>query len=265
MSLSNSLIFFAITLLLFNGCVSSSDSRDANDSAIGYNETAGWNVIDPIYETLSYLDNNLTVSFINTAGIPIQIENVSIWENTTKSECNVIEPSKGTFVNKKSVFNLIAFCPYKNRTDGYKAVITIIYMITNNGVTTGYSEKETLERRTYREPPGCQGFSQVKLIDWEASTADYGNLTLTLINDAGTKIKIMSVNATIFNNQLCNWPGQAQDMRSGELIPLSIANCFSTGSPDTGEYYKADIIIAYQNVASGISHTSAGECHGYVA
>ena len=110
-------------------------------------------------------------------------------------------------------------------------------------------------------PPGCTGFSQAKPIDWKA-TAN-GTLTLTLINDAGTKIQITRVNATIFTNNMCPWTGPAQDMRAGESIPLSMtSSCLSTGSPGSGEYYKADIIIVYTNVASGIGHNSVGECHG---
>jgi uncharacterized protein (UPF0333 family) len=111
-------------------------------------------------------------------------------------------------------------------------------------------------------PPGCTGFSQAKPIDWKMSTASNGNLTLTLINDAGTKIRITSVNATIFNNAVCPWAG-SQEMRAGDVFQLSMTPpCLSTGSPGSGEYYKADITIVYQNVASGIEHNSVGECHG---
>ena len=114
-------------------------------------------------------------------------------------------------------------------------------------------------------PPGCTGFSQAKPIDqkasWTSNTGN-GNITLTLINDAGTKIQITKVNATIFNNAVCQWTG-TQDMRAGEVIQLSMAPCIgSSGSPGSGEYYKADIIIVYKNVASQIDHNSVGECHG---
>jgi hypothetical protein len=109
-------------------------------------------------------------------------------------------------------------------------------------------------------PPGCTGFSQAKPIDWRATSN--GSLTLTLVNDAGTKIQITSVNATIFNNGMCWWTG-TQDMRAGETIQLGMQNsCLSTGSLGSGEYYKADIIIVYTNLASGIDHNSVGECHG---
>jgi hypothetical protein len=111
-------------------------------------------------------------------------------------------------------------------------------------------------------PPGCTGFSQAKPMDWRASIANNGNLTLTLINDAGTKIRVNSVNATIFTNPVCNWAGPAQDLRAGQVIQLSMANCITPGSISAGEYYKADITIVYQNVASSIDHNSVGECHG---
>jgi len=110
-------------------------------------------------------------------------------------------------------------------------------------------------------PPGCTGFSQAEPLDCKASTQNNGNITLTLINNAGTKITLKSVNATIFNNPACQWTG-TQDMRAGQVFQLSIAPCLSTGSPGEGEYYKADIVIAYRNVASGIDHNSVGECHG---
>jgi uncharacterized protein (UPF0333 family) len=113
-------------------------------------------------------------------------------------------------------------------------------------------------------PPGCTGFSQAKPIDWKMSTAgaDKGNLTMTLINDAGTKIRITQVNATVFTNPLCTTGVIAQELRAGEVYQLSMKTCVDTGSPGSGEYYKADIIIVYQNVASGIDHNSVGECHG---
>jgi hypothetical protein len=110
-------------------------------------------------------------------------------------------------------------------------------------------------------PPGCTGFSQAKPIDWKMSTADTGNLTLTMINDAGTKIRITRVNATVFSNPVCQWTG-AEELRAGQVIQLSMGSCVGTGSPGSGDYYKADIIIVYQNVASGIDHNSVGECHG---
>jgi uncharacterized protein (UPF0333 family) len=111
-------------------------------------------------------------------------------------------------------------------------------------------------------PPGCTGFSQAKPIDWKMSTANNGNLTLTLINDAGTKINITRVNATIFNNNPCAPWTVAQVLRAGEVIQLSLGTCITAASLGSGDYYKADIIIVYQNVASGIDHNSVGECHG---
>jgi|WetSurMetagenome_2_1015567.scaffolds.fasta_scaffold02842_10 hypothetical protein len=113
-------------------------------------------------------------------------------------------------------------------------------------------------------PPGCTGFSQAKPIDWKMSTADSGNLTLTLINDAGTKIRITSVNATVFSNSLCTTGVIAQDLRAGEVYQQSLGSCVLTGSPGSGDYYKAEIVIVYMNVASGIDHNSVGECHGTI-
>ena len=116
-------------------------------------------------------------------------------------------------------------------------------------------------------PPGCTGFSQAKPIDQKASAANQGNLTLTLLNDAGTKITITQVNATIFSNPTCSTGANGAislDMRAGEVIQLNMPQaCIgSSGTPGAGDYYKADIIIVYKNVASGIDHNSVGECHG---
>jgi hypothetical protein len=112
-------------------------------------------------------------------------------------------------------------------------------------------------------PPGCTGFSQAKPMDWKGSaTQNNGNLTLTLINDAGTKITLTDVNATIFDNPMCEWEGPDEELRAGQVIQISLGDCLITRSPGAGEYYKAEITIVYKNVASGIDHNSVGECHG---
>ena len=109
-------------------------------------------------------------------------------------------------------------------------------------------------------PPGCTGFSQVKPADWKASYND-GNLTLTLFNDAGTKVNISYINASIFNVSCTGNPATIinPQMRSGEYRQVFVSGCSYAG---VGEYYKADIIVVYTNVASSIGHNSVGECHG---
>lgn len=111
-------------------------------------------------------------------------------------------------------------------------------------------------------PPGCTGFSQASPLDWKASVQDDGNLTLTVINNAGTKIRLTGVNATIFDNGVCEWNEGPAELRAGQVMQLSMAPCLDSGSPGEGEYYKAEITIVYENVASGIDHNSVGECHG---
>jgi uncharacterized protein (UPF0333 family) len=116
----------------------------------------------------------------------------------------------------------------------------------------GIFEKQTI-------PPGSTGFSQAKPLDWKASYSDR-TLTLTLINDAGTGILLTDVNVTTFTNT-CSVNGLNREMRAADAFQVIVPDC---DFPDAGEYYKAEIIIVYQNVASGIDHNSVGECHGPV-
>lgn len=111
-------------------------------------------------------------------------------------------------------------------------------------------------------PPGCTGFSQARPADWKASYDD-GELTLTLFNDAGTKINISYINASVFNVSCTGNPASMNDsmMRSGEYKKIVVSGCTF---PVVGEYYKSDLIIVYTNVASSIGHNSVGECHGTV-
>jgi hypothetical protein len=108
-------------------------------------------------------------------------------------------------------------------------------------------------------PSGSTGFSQAKLLDWKASYSGQ-TLTLTITNDAGTKILMHDVNVTVFENA-CSLNGLNEELRAGDTIQAIVPDCVF---PETGEYYKADIVIVYQNVASDIDHNSVGECHGAV-
>jgi hypothetical protein len=108
-------------------------------------------------------------------------------------------------------------------------------------------------------PYGSTGFSQVKPLDWKASYSDRA-LTLTLTNDAGTGILLEDVNVTTFTNT-CSVNGLNHVMRAAEAYQVIVPGC---DFPEKGEYYKAEIIIVYKNVASSIDHNSVGECHGPV-
>jgi hypothetical protein len=108
-------------------------------------------------------------------------------------------------------------------------------------------------------PNGSTGFSQAKPVDWKASYSGR-TLTLTLTNDAGTQIFLQDVNVTTFTNN-CSVNGINQELRAAESFQVIVPDC---DFPEVGEYYKADIIIVYRNVASSIDHNSVGECHGAV-
>lgn len=107
-------------------------------------------------------------------------------------------------------------------------------------------------------PPACNGFSNVKPIDWKASGT---NLTLTLVNEAGTKINVEEIDADIFGST-CSTGVLNEEIRPGGSYSVSISGC--TEMPESGEYWNADLTIKYTNLASGIDHNSVGECHGSV-
>jgi hypothetical protein len=110
-------------------------------------------------------------------------------------------------------------------------------------------------------PPGCTGFSQISPTDWKVDSADPANLiTLTLLNNAGTKIALTRVNVT-FYNQMCH-VDLNQDLRAGQSFQVTVPNSCNMALPLQGEYFKADMTFYYTNIESGITHASAGECHG---
>lgn len=113
-------------------------------------------------------------------------------------------------------------------------------------------------------PPGKSGFSQIIPVDWKVSLGG-GNpyMTLVLSNDAGTKVVVGDINVTILN--CMSTLSQTSELRAGQsnTYTIDLTSC-SNSLAGEGEYYRADIVIAYQNVASGIPHLSVGECHGSI-
>ena len=107
-------------------------------------------------------------------------------------------------------------------------------------------------------PPGCTGFSQVNPLAWEANS--YGkNMQLKIFNNAGTMIHLNRVNIDMLNGSCSK--DINKDLRAGESYEVNVSGCIIQAS---GADYKADINISYSNVASGINHSSSGECHGKV-
>ena len=112
--------------------------------------------------------------------------------------------------------------------------------------------------KPFPTPPGCTGFSQVRPVDWKASKAG-SNLTLVLSNDAGVKIQLKEINATV-NGKECTKLPITDEMRAGQTLAVGIQDCL--GVPEVKEYYRADMVISYKHIASGLDHNSVGECHG---
>ena len=112
-------------------------------------------------------------------------------------------------------------------------------------------------------PQGCTGFSQLFPTDQKASSVE-SNVTMTLLNDAGVKVRLTEVNITM-GTVKCHWPptlGFYKDLQAGENYLVGFpATCTP---PTKGTYYRADTTIVYQNLASNINHNSVGECHGSV-
>ena len=114
--------------------------------------------------------------------------------------------------------------------------------------------------KTPAPPPGCTGFEQVTPIDCKAENS--GKIGLVLTNEAGARIELNSVSADVFGTAcvLYSLPPGTQ-LRAGQTIQVNVTGCTFNG---VGEYYKADITIAYHNVVSEMDHNSVGECHGSV-
>ena len=115
--------------------------------------------------------------------------------------------------------------------------------------------------KTPAPPPGCTGFEQVRPIDCKADNS--GMIELVLTNEAGARVELTAVNAEVFGEP-CTIPFPTPPnppLRAGQTIKLNVSGCTFNG---VGEYYKADITIAYHNVVSEMDHNSVGECHGSV-
>lgn len=109
--------------------------------------------------------------------------------------------------------------------------------------------------------PGCSGFSEIKPIDWKASID--GNFVTTLTNEAGLKLNLTRVDVEIANAN-CGEDTTIKEIYPGEGYQVTISCSDLSNEYASGEYYKAHIVIEYDNPQSGISHKSAGECWGSV-
>lgn len=103
---------------------------------------------------------------------------------------------------------------------------------------------------------GCSGFSHIVPLDTKLS----GNkLTIIISNEAGTRLDVDRITATIGSDSAFTILNR--EMRPGrtEEVNITFGSAFTTG-----DYYRANIVIEYENVVSGISHKSSGDCWGTV-
>jgi len=103
---------------------------------------------------------------------------------------------------------------------------------------------------------GCSGFSHIVPLDTKLS----GNkLTIIISNEAGARLDVKNVSATIGSEtKTGTFSGVMRPGRTEE-VNITFGSAFTTG-----DYYRANIVIEYENVVSGISHKSSGDCWGTV-
>ncbi|RLI91611.1 MAG: hypothetical protein DRO89_03640 [Candidatus Altiarchaeales archaeon] len=111
----------------------------------------------------------------------------------------------------------------------------------------------------FNPPPaghGCSGFSHIVPLDTKLS----GNkLTIVISNEAGARLDVKSVSATIGSEtKTGTFSGVMRPGRTEE-VNITLSNTYTSG-----EYYRANIVIEYENLVSGISHKSSGDCWGTV-
>jgi len=106
---------------------------------------------------------------------------------------------------------------------------------------------------------GKSGFSQIRPLDWYLKST--GELSVVLINDAGTILKLESVSAELQSGGkgICGDPTPTlpiEPFRPAQSVGIKLSNCPVTSM--TGDYYRANVTISYYNPASGLPHTSVG-------
>jgi hypothetical protein len=110
--------------------------------------------------------------------------------------------------------------------------------------------------------PGCSGFSQLMPLD-SIYTSSTNTLTVIVSNNAGTKLVVMNTNATIGSDPSTAYGlGTGATMRPG--LSQQVDYTGFSNSRTKGEYYRAAIVIEYNNTLSKIVHKSAGYCWGTV-
>lgn len=115
---------------------------------------------------------------------------------------------------------------------------------------------------------GVLGFSQVYVTDFSASDLT-NSIQMNIKNDAGTGITLISngINTTMEYVFCDSAPSAPTDISPGEGI---VVNVSCPGPPalaeryNTGDFFKANVIINYSNTRSGRQHLSKGQIFGPV-
>lgn len=106
--------------------------------------------------------------------------------------------------------------------------------------------------------PGKSGFSQVRPYDWvvikDGVTAD---VNISVMNDAGTKVSLTGASA-----DECSGGAASGDLLPGGSTIVELTGCNLPGK--SGDYFRIKATIIYNNIASGISHSSVGEIWGSI-
>jgi hypothetical protein len=118
------------------------------------------------------------------------------------------------------------------------------------------------------EKRGTLGFSQVYVIDFSASSTT-NKLKMSVKNEAGAEITIPAgrVNATIDGIACVVAPSSPVTILPGDdaLISVDCSGPPSIGSIyNTGDFFKANVVINYTNTRSGRQHLSKGNVFGPV-
>lgn len=115
--------------------------------------------------------------------------------------------------------------------------------------------------------PDSRGFTQVVPGDWLMDM--YGNLNVSIRNDAGEEVKIDARNTTAW--VLSGGFGEcgaavvpaalAQNMRAGDVGVIRFTGCPLEGA-QVGGYYQVNLTVGYDNPYSGLPHKSVGVIWG---
>lgn len=115
--------------------------------------------------------------------------------------------------------------------------------------------------------PGCGGFSLITPLDSKLSGSA---LQVIISNEAGARLQINSISADI-EGVSCSCDDvkgyascaafYADTFRPGRSANMNLS---CTQSFTAREYYRANIIIDYNNTVSGVGHRSSGDCWGLV-